>query len=199
MKPLVSPTSSAKCWVPTTKPVTLELLSKLSNKSKHSGKNTNCSRLLEPPNTYVVIHPKVIQTPKKRLGRGFGSGVGGHTVGRGQKGQKTRGIIPLWFEGGQLPLVRRTPFIKGKHRFQVIKLQPITVNFDRFRTSLRPIPPSTLYSLATALKVSEKEAKRGFKIIATGKLTKPFQVAVSASAGAIKAIEAAGGKIVSSK
>jgi len=142
--------------------------------------------------------PKIIQTPKKRLGRGFGSGVGGHTVGRGQKGQKTRGIIPLWFEGGQLPLVRRTPFIKGKHRFQVIKLQPITVNFDR----LDKFPENSVIdalSLATALKISEKEAKRGFKVIATGKLTKALQVAVPASAGAIKAIEKAGGKLLPTK
>lgn len=142
--------------------------------------------------------PKTIETPKKRLGRGFGSGVGGHTVGRGQKGQKTRGLIPLWFEGGQLPLVRRTPFIKGKHRFQIINLQPITVDFDR----LEKFPENSLIDalfLSTALKLSEKEAKRGFKIIATGKLTKPLQIAVSASAGAIKAIEAAGGKFLPSK
>jgi len=139
--------------------------------------------------------PQIIQTPKKRLGRGYGSGVGGHTVGRGQKGQKTRGTIPLWFEGGQLPLVRRTPFIKGKHRFQVIKLQPITVNFDR----LNKFPENSVVDalfLATALKTSEKEAKRGFKIIATGKLTKPLQIAVPASAGAIQAIEAAGGSVL---
>ena len=142
--------------------------------------------------------PKIIQTPQKRLGRGFGYGVGAHTVGRRQKGQKTRGIIPLWFEGGQLPLVRRTPFIKGKHRFQVIKLQPITVNFDR----LDKFPENSVIdalSLATALKISEKEAKRGFKVIATGKLTKALQVAVPASAGAIKAIEKAGGKLLPTK
>ena len=142
--------------------------------------------------------PKATVTSKKRLGRGYGSGVGGHTVGRGQKGQKTRGVIPLWFEGGQLPLVRRTPFIKGKHRFQVIKLQPITVNFDR----LDKFPENSIIDslfLTTALKISEKEAKRGFKIIATGKLSKALEVAVPASAGAIKAIEAAGGKYLLSK
>lgn len=142
--------------------------------------------------------PKTIETPKKRLGRGYGSGVGGHTVGRGQKGQKTRGVIPLWFEGGQLPLVRRTPFIKGKHRFQVIKPQPITVSFDRLNQFPKNSVVDSLF-LATALKISEKEAKRGFKIIATGKLTKPLQIAVSASAGAVRAIEAAGGKVLPSK
>jgi len=143
--------------------------------------------------------PKSVKTGKKRLGRGYGSGVGGHTVGRGQKGQKTRGVIPLWFEGGQLPIVRRTPFIKGKHRFQVIKLQPITVNFDILSKYFdeKAVIDSAL--LAKTFKTSDKEVKRGFKIIATGKLEKALEVNVLASAGAIKAIEKAGGKYTFSK
>ena len=140
--------------------------------------------------------PKSVRTGKKRLGRGFGSGVGGHTVGRGQKGQKTRGVIPLWFEGGQLPIVRRTPFIKGKHRFQVIKLQPITVNFDILTSYFEDKAVVDAAALIKTLKVSDKEAKRGFKIIATGKLEKALEINVPASAGAIKAIEKAGGKYV---
>ena len=140
--------------------------------------------------------PQSVKTGKKRLGRGFGSGVGGHTVGRGQKGQKTRGVIPLWFEGGQLPIVRRTPFIKGKHRFQVIKLQPITVNFDILTSYFEDKAVVDTASLIKTLKVSDKEAKRGFKIISTGKLEKALEVNTPASAGAIKAIEKAGGKYV---
>ena len=140
--------------------------------------------------------PQSVKTGKKRLGRGFGSGVGGHTVGRGQKGQKTRGVIPLWFEGGQLPIVRRTPFIKGKPRFQVIKLQPITVNFDILTSYFEDKAIVDTASLVKTLKVSDKEAKRGFKIISTGKLEKALEVNVPASAGAIKAIEKAGGKYV---
>lgn len=143
--------------------------------------------------------PKSVKTGKKRLGRGFGSGVGGHTVGRGQKGQKTRGVIPLWFEGGQLPIVRRTPFIKGKHRFQVIKLQPITVNFDILSKYFNDKDVIDAALLAKTFKTSDKEAKRGFKIIATGKLEKALEVNVLASAGAIKAIEAAGGKYTFTK
>lgn len=138
--------------------------------------------------------PKSVKTGKKRLGRGFGSGVGGHTVGRGQKGQKTRGVIPLWFEGGQLPIVRRTPFIKGKHRFQVINLQPITVNFDILTSYFEDKAVVDTAALVKTLKISDKEAKRGFKIIATGKLEKALEINVLASAGAIKAIEKAGGK-----
>jgi len=143
--------------------------------------------------------PKSVKTGKKRLGRGFGSGVGGHTVGRGQKGQKTRGIIPLWFEGGQLPIVRRTPFIKGKHRFQVIKLQPITVNFDILSKYFNDKDVIDAALLAKTFKTSDKEAKRGFKVIATGKLEKALEVNVLASAGAIKAIEKAGGKYTFTK
>jgi large subunit ribosomal protein L15 len=143
--------------------------------------------------------PKTTKTGKKRLGRGRGSGVGGHTVGRGQKGQKTRGVIPLWFEGGQLPLVRRTPFIKGKHRFQVIKDQPTTVNFDLLSKHFEDKAVVDAIILAKVLKVNEKVAKYGFKIIATGKLTKGLDVKVLASAGAIKAIEAAGGTYSFSK
>jgi large subunit ribosomal protein L15 len=48
---------------------------------------------------------------KKRVGRGPGSGLG-KTSGRGVKGQGHRSAgreTPLWFEGGQMPLVRRIP------------------------------------------------------------------------------------------
>ncbi len=51
----------------------------------------------------------------KRRGRGYGSGKGGHTIGKGNKGQKARtgGKIPVWFEGGQTPLVKRIPYARG--------------------------------------------------------------------------------------
>ena len=40
---------------------------------------------------------------RKRVARGIG-GKGGKTAGRGTKGQKARNKVPIWFEGGQLPL-----------------------------------------------------------------------------------------------
>ena len=60
---------------------------------------------------------KTTTRSQKRRGRGYGSGVGGHTVGRGAKGQKARSNVSLWFEGGQLPLTKRLPFWRGKSRF----------------------------------------------------------------------------------
>ena len=54
---------------------------------------------------------KTVTKSNKRVGRGYGSGKGGHTASRGQKGQKSRvgSKIPLWFEGGQLPGVKKYP------------------------------------------------------------------------------------------
>lgn len=48
----------------------------------------------------------------KRVGRGEGSGHG-KTAGRGSKGTKARGSVPAGFEGGQMPLLRRVPKLKG--------------------------------------------------------------------------------------
>jgi large subunit ribosomal protein L15 len=53
---------------------------------------------------------------KKRVGRGYGSMKGGHTAGRGQKGQKSRSGYTQprpGFEGGQMPLSRRLPKFRG--------------------------------------------------------------------------------------
>lgn len=49
---------------------------------------------------------------RTRVGRGEGSGKG-KTAGRGTKGSKARGEVHLFFEGGQMPLIRRIPKLKG--------------------------------------------------------------------------------------
>lgn len=55
--------------------------------------------------------PEPNKKNKKRIGRGQGSGRGGHTVGRGHNGQRSRSGFKekFWFEGGQMPLQRRIP------------------------------------------------------------------------------------------
>ena len=52
------------------------------------------------------------KTARTRVGRGEGSGKG-KTAGRGTKGTKARGEVHLFFEGGQMPLIRRVPKLKG--------------------------------------------------------------------------------------
>jgi len=57
--------------------------------------------------------------PKTRVGRGT-SGSRGKTAGRGTKGSKARGTIPVAFEGGQMPIHMRLPKLKGfRNRFRV--------------------------------------------------------------------------------
>lgn len=72
----------------------------------------------------------------KRLGRGYGSGVGGHTVGRGQKGQLSRSghKSMLGFEGGNVPLYKKLPKFRGfksskKERFSPVNISQLDEKF----------------------------------------------------------------------
>lgn len=59
--------------------------------------------------------PKVKTKSSKRLGRGYGSGKGGHTSSRGMKGQKSRRKMGILFEGVKMKksLLRRLPLTRG--------------------------------------------------------------------------------------
>ncbi len=69
----------------------------------------------------------------KRIARGVGSGYGGHSSTKGNKGQKSRAgaRIPVWFEGGQMPLQRRVPKFGFKNRNRV---EYKAVNVSRLQT-----------------------------------------------------------------
>jgi len=140
---------------------------------------------------------RIVIGTKKRVGRGAGSGKGMHTTGKGQKGQKTRGKIPAWFEGGQLPLIRRTPFLKGKNRFKSFSEKPILVSLDQLNKfeNKDVVDHATL---AKVLKISPKRLEwEKAKVVGNGKLTKALTVKIPATASATKAITAAGGSILS--
>jgi len=64
---------------------------------------------------------------RKRVGRGIGSGKGGHSTGRGAKGQKVRNKVRPHFEGGQPPFYKRVPKLKGFKR----KTQVLTLAFSK--------------------------------------------------------------------
>jgi large subunit ribosomal protein L15 len=67
---------------------------------------------------HTLPSPKT-KSAKTQVGRGIGSGHGGHTAGRGTKGQKSRSGYTRprpGFEGGQMPLSRRLPKLKGFNR-----------------------------------------------------------------------------------
>lgn len=127
---------------------------------------------------------------KKRVGRGIGSGLG-KTCGRGHKGQKSRsgGFHKVGFEGGQMPLQRRVPkvgFNSRRARFAA------EVRLDQ----LTKVEAETI-DIAALIKANlvAKSAKR-IKVVASGRIDKPVSLqGIAVSAGARRAIEAAGGRI----
>jgi len=136
---------------------------------------------------------KITTKSKKRLGRGYGSGKGGHTSSRGQKGQKSRvgSKIPLWFEGGSLPLSKRIPMWRGKGRFKSLMTCAELTFDDLNKIELTDI---TIDSLKLN-RVIDKRFKK-VKVISKGKLSKKVNLkGISVSASAKKEIEAFGGKI----
>lgn len=140
---------------------------------------------------------KVTKRPKKRLGRGYGSGKGGHTSGRGQKGQKSRGRIGVLFEGVKVKksLLKKLPFQKGKGKHSA-KDKPIIINLS----VIDLLPADKIVDLGLLVKkgiVDKSDAEKfGVKILGDGKLTKKFTISLPISKSAAKKVEKAGGKIV---
>ncbi len=133
---------------------------------------------------------------KKRLGRGVGSGTGGHSSTRGTKGQGSRsgsGNRPTWFEGGQMPLYRRipkygfnNPFRKEYSIANVARLARL-VEEGRLDADA-PVTPEALEA-AGAVRSAER-----VKILGEGEIDVALEVSAHAfSASAKKKIEAAGG------
>lgn len=138
----------------------------------------------------------------KRKGRGEGSGMG-KTAGRGMKGTTARqgGSVALGFEGGQSPLWRRTPKIGFINKPFKEPLEPVNLDKLQLWIDQGRIDASKRITMRTLLDsglVSGIEF--GVKLLATGPtaFTAKVDIEVSqASAGAIAAVEAAGGRVVS--
>jgi len=128
--------------------------------------------------------------PRKRVGRGIGSGLG-KTCGRGHKGQKSRsgGMPKIGFEGGQMPLQRRLPkvgFVSRKAKYTA------EVRLDELQAVGADVVDLAALQAADILGNSIKRAK----VILSGKIEKPVTVrGLGVTGGARAAIEAAGGKV----
>jgi large subunit ribosomal protein L15 len=131
-----------------------------------------------------------------RVGRGIGSGKGKQS-GRGGKGQTARsGVRIKGFEGGQMPLHRRLP----KRGFVNPSARDINeVNVGRIQAAvdagkLDAAKPVTIEALVEAGVCAR--ARDGVKILAKGEITAKLSFEVlSASKGAVAAIEKAGGQV----
>ena len=127
---------------------------------------------------------------KQRLGRGEGSK--GKTAGRGTKGTKARYQVPVGFEGGQVPLQRRLPKLKGfsnalfKTEYQVVNLGRLAELFP----AGSEVTPETL--------VAGGAVRKGelVKVLGDGEISVALRVSAhKVSASARQKIEAAGGTV----
>ena len=131
---------------------------------------------------------------RKRVGRGIAAGQG-KTAGRGTKGQKARsgGSLPPYFEGGQLPLVRKLPFARGVGFRDPWRVRFTPVNLERL-SGFQKGAVVTPERLAKAGII--KQADELVVILGRGELKKPLTVkAHRFSASARAKIEAAGGAV----
>ena len=131
---------------------------------------------------------------KKRTRKGIGIAAGkGKTAGRGMKGQGARsgGGKGPFFEGGQLPLVRRLPFKRGFTNIFRIEYQAVNLDqLDRFEAGAE-VSPATL-----AEKRLVKHADRPVVILGRGEIDRALTVkAHRFSKSAQAKIEAAGGQV----
>jgi large subunit ribosomal protein L15 len=130
---------------------------------------------------------------KKRVGRGISAGQG-KTAGRGTKGQGARqgGGSGQYFEGGNLPFVRKLPFKRGFTNLR--KIHYVEVNLDRLEALFAKNAVVTSETLASVGVMKDPTAP--VVILGGGALSKPLQVKVHrVSASAKAAIEKAGGTV----
>ena len=130
------------------------------------------------------------RTARTRVGRGEASK--GKTAGRGTKGTKARGQVPASFEGGQMPIHRRLPQLKGftnlrfKTTYQVVNVGRLAELFPEGGD----VTPDSLVSRGAV------RAGEPVKVLGTGEVSAALRVAAHAfSASAKEKITAAGGTV----
>ena len=129
---------------------------------------------------------------KAKVRKGRGEASKGKTAGRGTKGTKARNTVRPGFEGGQMPLIRRVPKLKGFSNAMFKKTYQV-VNLDRL---------SELYPEGCEVTVEGLVAKgavrknQPVKVLGTGEITVAVQVSANAlSSSAKEKITAAGGTV----
>ncbi len=134
--------------------------------------------------------------PRKRIGRGPGSGMG-KTGGRGIKGQKSRAGVALnAYEGGQMPLYQRLPkrgFNKPNRKdYAVVNLGLIQKFVDAGKIDAKsPITEEVLVASGLVRRKLD-----GIRVLGKGEITSAVTINVTgASAGAIEAVAKAGGSL----
>ena len=121
---------------------------------------------------HQLAPPKGARKNRKRVGRGDAAGQGS-TAGRGMKGQKSRSGSgpPIWFEGGQLPLIKGLPMKRGFHnRFKIYYALVKLETLERFDAGER-ITPELLLE-----KGYLRNLNRPVKVVGDGEISKAVTV-----------------------
>jgi large subunit ribosomal protein L15 len=130
------------------------------------------------------------KTPAKRLGRGIGSGKG-KTCGKGHKGQKARsgGYHKVGFEGGQMPIQRRIPKSGFRSRKALVREEIRLSDLNKIEATVIDFTTLNVTGLI-------KNTTKYVKLISFGTIERAITVrGLPTTAGARKAIEAAGGTV----
>jgi len=126
---------------------------------------------------------------KLRKGRGE-AGKRGKTAGRGTKGTGARKTVPAYFEGGQIPLYRRIPKLKGLNNGPKMAYVVVNLNELEERGVEGEVTPDTLRELGLTRK------KGLVKVLGDGDLSKKIDLKIHAiSETARTKIESAGGSV----
>jgi large subunit ribosomal protein L15 len=137
--------------------------------------------------------PRVTKNKNKRLGRGHGSGHG-KTTGRGTKGTSSRYTVPLTFEGGIVPLMKRIPFLRGHSLFKPLSEKAFVLNVGDLNV-FKSDETVDAKSLVAKNLIKEKESLGKVKILGNGELKVALTVKIPTSKQAKTKIEKAGGKV----
>ncbi|MEI7578717.1 MAG: 50S ribosomal protein L15 [bacterium] len=143
---------------------------------------------------------KVTTKSNRRVGRGYGSKKGGHTSGRGTKGQKSRSGYHSprpGFEGGSMPLSRRVPKLKGFSRgYFDQKITKFVINVSDLNNFADGSKVDVLSLVEQGL-IKPGSGNFSIKICGNGELTKKLNLEnLSVSKAAEEKITAKGGKIL---
>jgi large subunit ribosomal protein L15 len=128
--------------------------------------------------------------PKKRVGRGIGSGLG-KTAGRGHKGQKARagGYHKVGFEGGQMPIQRRLPKLGFRSHLARITEEIRLSELEKLAADVIDMDVLKKANLVS-------KGTKYVKVFASGEIKRAVTIkGLKVTKGARAAIEASGGKI----
>ena len=135
--------------------------------------------------------------PRKRIGRGNGSGTG-RTGGRGEKGQKSRSGVSIKTEGGQMPLIKRLPK-RGFNSSKSIRYTPISMADIEFLIIEKRIDTSVVFNKTSLVNIGYiKSEKTPVKLLAgIDKMNFKISIQLDAYSNAARElIEKAGGQVL---